>query len=580
MPIQIYNQQSGPLRVQGAGFHPQSGSLPGLGAAQMQAAHNTASMVRSVESMVQVAGREMQRRARVDAFAAYAELQRDQLSFEHAYFTERQGRDAVDAAKDFAAFTNERRQTIGARLAGAALQEFNMRASSVELDSFARGSRYGHQQDAVYREDVLKGMRASHEQLLAARPDDYTAIAQSRRNLEDALQTIMPGRDHTAVKAKWDQDDAAQMVNQALAARNTGKAEALLRELGPKLGDHAANLQLRVLSMRDTQERLAETAAARAEREALKNAALSGYAGMREALRDVPLEERGARAAAFIDAQPDVRVREAMLDFYTHDSRVDKLRQDGQDETLRRDFLQQTSGLAYSERLAALDQVTGLSAQARDRLEKELQGGASSTDLDAFEAVEKGIYAGRYESEADVRRSMDDLRITTADKDRLVSIHGAVSKSEDRGLAGAVTRMEKNLEALGVAKEQRAAVRMALHDTLQLEAKDNNGKLPSRERIDQITRQLAARGATGKLGFFGGMREDVMAVELAQIPLDAQREIRAALRANGFAGELAPSLIVQEWNRPDNEAYRDTFTPSTQPAAKTEPSAGYDAWSY
>ncbi len=555
MAISIYQNKSGAAQVGNIGSRTISGNLPGIGLAARQNAQNVQTAITAGLQLAQVVAKENKRRLQADGFAAYTQLQQDMLEFEASWSESNQGRSAADAAIAYQDFAKKRSEELGKDLSGIGLQEFQLRSGRESAGAFARGTQYSRAQNQLYQQDVLKGMRVTHQQLIAARPGDYGAISDSRNNLTAALNTFMPGRDHTATLAGWEAEDAGQLINQALANEDIGTASNLFGELKHKLGDNAPVMQMRIMNMQDALNRKALTAQAKSQVAKQNAEVLAQYTALQESLNILDTADRPLAAMEYIENIKDPVMRAKMHTLYEKDAAILKDKQDATDDREIKLFWDEFGNSTYSEQQAALQNNTALSAEGKAFVQKKMDAGESTSDLYDLRIIEDSL--PNFTSRAHLREAMQERKLTNDDMDKLEKIWESLNGNDAQNNAivkTALTRAKAKFTALGLSKEDEAELQYTY--SLWLDTQKNAGKTITAPDADNMLRELTATSITGRTTAYGGAEKNMVGLEFGQIPPQSALEIQNQLEANGFEN-VTMSMIVQEWNSPKNKAYRE-----------------------
>lgn len=198
-----------------------------------------------------------------------------------------------------------------------------------------------------------------------------------------------------------------------------------------------------------------------------------------------------------------------------------------------------------------------------DTLSKSMHGGPAYTvhrDYNRFNEriLENGEDGSPwYASEAELRAAMTDAgTISREDQDRLAALYRETRKQETSAYREASRELFRNLETLGVDEDKTHAAQVYLGQRFEAFRRDRN-RYPTAEEMRSMATDSLREVWTGRKGAFGWKEEKPLFEAVLEVPAQARREIRQALLQAGHPSQaITEELIVQEYNRNDNEAAR------------------------
>ena len=249
----------------------------------------------------------------------------------------------------------------------------------------------------------------------------------------------------------------------------------------------------------------------------------------------------------------------------------------GQDAVTAEFNTPESRSMSPAERTARLNQYLNerrITPQTYDALNKSINGGPTNTYPVAFNTYMDMATGTRsdgtpwYTTETELRTAMTEANtVTLADQDKIVRAWQETRKAE----SAAATAREKaeadaykeartvflgNLKALGVDAEKTMYAQVYFDERFD-EFREEKGRRPSLQEMLFMGEAAVKEVWTGQKSTFGSKIEMPLYEAAAMIPTQARREIVEELLMQGWDPEdITEELIVQEYNRADNEAAR------------------------
>lgn len=159
-------------------------------------------------------------------------VNREFAQWQTEYEQTHQGRDAVNAAEDFAARHDELKAEAMKRLNGNALEKFagllESRLDDQGLQAVKAGLGYGARQTQAWKQSQWEGQLAEYELFVQNNAANAEAIARERANLLGSWQAKNPGMDATAFAAKIDENTARKRFETLLLQEDFAGAQAVI----------------------------------------------------------------------------------------------------------------------------------------------------------------------------------------------------------------------------------------------------------------------------------------------------------------------------------------------------------------
>lgn len=181
----------------------------------------------------------------LDEVNAYQEETR---VFEADYRKRFKGKDALNVEADTEAFHRDQLKVRGQRFVNdpEMMVAWEQQASQINFGSLGRATSYYSQQDAVYREDVTKGLTATFLQKVPELGGNDKAVANLAAQHYDRVQKLNPGRDMTAYFAEVDLNIATTRIRGAVARDDVAEARRLFNSYRTVLGASSDEVEAQV----------------------------------------------------------------------------------------------------------------------------------------------------------------------------------------------------------------------------------------------------------------------------------------------------------------------------------------------